>query len=128
MPKADPKRVGARLRAVMLDPDLGLETVEDFAKFVCVERNAASNWLNGYHLPRVPVMGTLIEKYAGLTLDWIYFGNADAVPLKLAIKLAALLERVPVPPVLPEPSLEATGSSAAAKKRRVSRKKATSHR
>ncbi len=120
MPTVDPKIVGARLRAIMSDPDLRVSTVDDFAGLVGEERNAASAWLNGYNLPRVATMAKLIEKYPGLTLDWIYLGIADAIPVGTYIKLQALMEGLRVPVVEPEPEPAAT-----AKKRRASRKRAT---
>ena len=125
MPETNPKRVGERLRAVMRDPDLGIATVDDFAKLVGADRSAASNWLNGYNLPRVPCMGRLIDKYPDLTLDWIYFGLPDRIPLKAYIKLQALLEQVGVPSVLPEPEPLKRGSSAKGAPNPASHKKAS---
>jgi hypothetical protein len=127
MPETDPKSVGERLRAVMADPDLGVETVDDFAKLVGADRSAASNWLNGYNLPRVPCMGRLIERSPDLTLDWIYFGTPDRIPLKTYIKLQALMERVRVPVVPPEPPEQEPPEPAVKEARRLaSRKRATS--
>jgi transcriptional regulator with XRE-family HTH domain len=125
MSEPDPKDVGKRLRAIMLDPELALETVEDFARLLGAERSAASAWVNGYNLPRVPSMARLIDCYPGLTLDWLYLGVADAVPVKVFIKLQALLEQVSVPMVLEEPE---AGFPAKAKRRQASRKRATGQR
>lgn len=124
MAKPNPKDVGRRLRALMLDPELSIETVEDFAKTLGAGRGAASAWVNGYNFPRVPSMARLLELYPGLTLDWIYLGVPDAVPMKVFIRLQALLERVPFPLVLEE---QTEGLPAKAKKRRASHRKATGH-
>jgi hypothetical protein len=70
-------------------------------------------------------MARLLELYPGLTLDWIYLGVADAVPMKVFIRLQALLERVPFPLVLEEQTEE---PPAKVKTRRASHKKATGRR
>lgn len=125
MSELSPKDVGKRLRALMLDPELALDTVDDFARLLGAERSAASAWVNGYNFPRVPSMARLMEHYPGLTLDWIYLGIPDAVPVKVFIRLQALLERVPFPLVQEEPG---EGLPAKARKRRAVRKKATGHK
>lgn len=101
MLEANPKIVGRRLRALM--KDLELETALDLAKAVGGERSKVSNWLNGYNLPPVPEMAKLLQRRPGLTLDWIYLGVADALPLKLAIKLQALMAGMAVPVTEPAP-------------------------
>lgn len=123
MREIDSKRVGERLRA--LQKHLELVTVDAFAAAVGAERSATSNWLHGYNLPRVPQMARLIDLVPGLTLDWIYLGKADALPVKLAIKLEALLEGMEVPVVSPEPASPSGGSGGGRARRRVVRSSAT---
>lgn len=119
MPEADAKLTGKRLRAIQRY--LKLDTVDDFGEAVRAERSAASNWLNGYNFPRVPSMALVMELIPGITLDWIYLGVADAMPLGLAIKLQALEEGEKVPPVVPEPA----SVPKAAARRRAAHKLAT---
>jgi transcriptional regulator with XRE-family HTH domain len=121
MPEADEKLVGQRLRA--LQKYLKLETVRDFAERVKAERSAASNWLNGYNFPRVSSMAVIMDLVPGITLDWIYLGIPDAVPMSLAITLTALVDGEKIPVVAPEPASPAAKESA---RQWAARKKATS--
>ena len=89
---ATPQGVGARLRA--LYAEMSMTTVDEFADVLGVERNRASNWLNGYNLPKTPEMTKLCD-ITGVTLDWIYRGEPGALPLDKAIRLHALLEEIP---------------------------------
>lgn len=126
--EADPKRVGARLRAIQVH--LALPTIDALAERMGVERNRASGWVNGYNLPPVPCALALLNdpELRGLTLDWLYLGVADALPVKLAIKLAALEVGVVVPASV---EAEAPGTAARAPRsarsgsRTASRKRAT---
>jgi hypothetical protein len=117
MAEVDARLVGQRLRA--LQKYLELDNVNLFADAVKYERSAASNWLNGYNLPRVPQMAVLIDRIPGLTLDWIYLGSPNNMPMGLVIKLTALVEGEVVPVVAPEPAPKEEG------RRKASRKKAT---
>lgn len=83
--------VARRLRAVMLDARL--EDVQALADLSGAERSAASNWINGYNLPPVPKMVRLAEELR-LTLDWIYRGVPDHLPMATGIRLTALVERL----------------------------------
>lgn len=80
--------VGKRLRALMLELNLG--TIDDFAKLLGAERSAVSGWVNGYNLPRIPSMARLMALHPGLTLDWIYLGVPDGLPMRLATRLQVL--------------------------------------
>jgi hypothetical protein len=64
-------------------------------------------------------MAVLIERVPGLTLDWIYLGSPNNMPMGLVIKLTALVEGEVVPVVAPEPAPKVEG------RRKASRKKAT---
>jgi hypothetical protein len=94
----DSQMVALRLRAVMAD--LELDTVAQLAKLLGAERSQVSNWLQAYNLPPPRWMTVLCRKRPGLTLDWIYRGVADAVPIALAIKLEALVQGLDVPLLL----------------------------
>lgn len=117
MLEADPKAVGRRLGAVKRH--LECETVDAFARLLCAGRNRVSGWLNGYNLPPVPEVVKLFNKTAkaapGLTLDWLYLGVTDAVPMGLAIRLAALAEGAEVPRVQEEPAQAPEHAQAPAK-------------
>ena len=116
--------VKQRLRAIQ--KHLGYPTVNAFADAHGWERNRLSGWLNGYNLPPVPQMVALLnrQELRGLTLDWIYLGVADQVPLALAIRLQALADAVPEPAgVQVEPAASPAASMPA--DQRVSHKAAT---
>lgn len=102
--------------------DLELDTVNELADFLGAARNQVSNWLNGYNFPPVHYMDVLCQKRPGLTLDWIYRGQAGAVPRDLAIKLEALTLDFAIPLGL-EPEQPANGHVSAPSER--GRKKAT---
>lgn len=101
METPDPKRVAQRLRAVMAH--LNMTTVAEFGAALGVERSAASNWLNGYNFPPVPIATRILAMVPGATLDWLYRNDASAVPMGLAIRLGALAEAGVVPDVPPDP-------------------------
>ena len=130
MPPPDPKLVAKRLKALMSLSEV--ETVEEFGRMIGVERNRMSGWLNGYNLPPVPQAAALVDKAIewdapGLTLDWLYLGIAGAVPLKTAILMTALEEKVPVPMAAPEPPEAPARKGVPAKSahQKASRRKAT---
>jgi hypothetical protein len=104
MEPSAPKAVARRLRAIMAH--LELEKVQDLADIMGAERSRASNWVNGYYPPPVPSAIHLLSKIPGLTLDWLYLGKADALPVALAIRLGALEELGTVPAVAEEPGAE----------------------
>jgi transcriptional regulator with XRE-family HTH domain len=116
----DPKDVARRLRALMAHLDM--QRVQDLAASIGAERSAVSNWLNGYNLPPVALMAKIISIEPGITLDWLYRGEAGALPVKLAIRLGALESLVAVPEVAEEPSSpKAPGRGGAQKRQRPSR-------
>ena len=119
MADLDQKGVARRLRALMAHLDM--HKVQDLAGSIGAERSAVSNWLNGYNLPPVAMMTKIISLEPGLTLDWLYRGEAGALPVKLAIRLGALEDFVAVPEVVEEPdqspSPKAPGRAKAPKRR-----------
>ncbi len=92
-----------RLEAVMKYVEL--DSVREFADFIGCGRSQVSNWLQGYHFPRVPDMATLCEKLNNeLTLDWIYRGVQTGMSYALTIHLQSILEGIKGPAVPREPS------------------------
>jgi len=88
--------VARRLRAVM--SELGMNR-RQFAGFLDVAEGKLGNWLgNGAkaNMPAEEAMVLLCEKAPGLTLDYIYRGVLDHVPMALAIRLQAWEQGVPV--------------------------------
>jgi transcriptional regulator with XRE-family HTH domain len=94
-----------RLRAIM--SLLGMGKIERFAEFLGVPRNVVSNWVNGYNQPRIDDAYRIIKLVPGLTLEWLYLGDAGMVPpvikTRLDITLEAHEQGLEVPAVAPEP-------------------------
>lgn len=82
--KALSAQVAPRLRAIMAE--YRVSTVDDFAAMTGAQRNAASNWLNGYNLPPVWRMMELCRS-TELTLDWIYRGEGRGMPIEIVQSL-----------------------------------------
>lgn len=55
----------------------------DFAKRAGLSKSQVSNWESGLHRPSLDACITLRETY-GLSIDFIIFGNLDALPHKIA--------------------------------------------
>lgn len=79
----------------MDETDLGQAA---FAERIGVSRSALSNWLSEARpeLPAEEAMIAICERFPeyGLTLDWLYRGVADAVPMRVAIRLTARLHEM----------------------------------
>lgn len=103
MEKTHAKAVGGRIWAVMTKLDL---TIDGLAEALQVHRNAVSNWVNGYNLPKVELMYQLTKMLPGLTLEWLYLGDPRMVPLNLLTHLdiftQAEAQGMEVPRVRPE--------------------------
>ncbi len=76
----DLKTIGARLRAARLA--LGL-TQKDLYEPLGVKAATWNHWESGKRLPDPLVMARLKEAH-GITMDWIYAGDASALPFSLA--------------------------------------------
>lgn len=74
------KAIGNRLRAARLA--LGL-TQKDLYEPLGVKAATWNHWESGKRLPDPLVMTKLKEKH-GITMDWIYAGDASALPFSLA--------------------------------------------
>lgn len=77
--------IASRLKATR--EALGLEQSE-FADRAKIARNTYNQWEKGRGRPQLEGAMKLCEAY-NLTLDWIYYGSLDGLPLNLAISLGA---------------------------------------
>jgi hypothetical protein len=73
---------------------LGYDTDIAFAKFLDISASRLNNLVNGAPIGK-EVAFTLVRKVPGLTLDWIWFGKPDGLPLQLARKLVEGEPRAP---------------------------------
>lgn len=67
----------------------GFETSTAVAKFLNISVQRWNAFENGAPLSR-EVAFLLVRKFSGLSLDWLYFGKTEALPLELARRLGAL--------------------------------------
>ena len=74
------KAIGGRLRAARLA--LGL-TQKDLYEPLGVKAATWNHWESGKRLPDPLVMARLKDLH-GITMDWIYAGDASALPFALA--------------------------------------------
>lgn len=79
------KDVARRLKAVR--EELGMDQ-RAMAKWLDVGRTRYIGWERAANLPNERVMLVLCDR-TGLTLDYVYRGRLDAVPLALAIRVTA---------------------------------------
>lgn len=73
-----------RLRAA-----LGFETNTAFAAFLDIGVQRYNPFENGAPLSR-EVAFRIVRKVPGMSLDWLYFGKADGLPLELVRRLGLL--------------------------------------
>lgn len=62
-------------------------TPSQFADGAGIKRNTYSQWEAAKGRPQLDQAMALCAKYR-LTLDWIYFGNTDGLPMNLAREIA----------------------------------------
>jgi hypothetical protein len=67
----------------------GQQTNVGFAKFLGISAPRLNNLLKGAPIGK-EVAFTIVQKIPGITLDWIWFGKPDGLPLQLARKLDAV--------------------------------------
>lgn len=79
-----------RLRALLLDARLD---VKEFAASIKAERSAVSNWVNGYYRPPID-KGIKIAREMNVTLEWLYRGIPDHLPMANGIRLTALVQQL----------------------------------
>lgn len=77
--------IARRLKAIR--EELGLD-VPAMAKALEVGRTRYLNWERAENLPNEQVMMRLCD-HTGITMDYLYRGILDAVPMRLAIRVAA---------------------------------------
>lgn len=77
--------VARRLAAIRAE--MGLDQPE-MADWLGVSRSRYNNWAAGRNLPNEEAMVRLAER-TQISLDYIYRGKLDAVPMALAIRLQA---------------------------------------
>ena len=89
--KADPAEEvpGQSERLKRLRKSHGFETSTAFAAFLDISVQRWNAFENGAPLSR-EVAFLLVKKISGLSLDWLYFGKTEALPLELARRLGAL--------------------------------------
>lgn len=75
--------IGSRIRAGR--QALGYSQTE-FAQKAGFTKSQVSNWEGGLHRPSLDACIALRETY-GLSIDFIVFGNLDALPYKIAKQL-----------------------------------------
>jgi transcriptional regulator with XRE-family HTH domain len=86
LPEAIPGQAD-RLKRLRLA--LGFTTSTDFAAFLGVSVQRYNAFEHGEPLSR-QVAFLLVQKISGLSLDWLYFGRTEALPLQLARRLGEL--------------------------------------
>ena len=67
----------------------GFPTSSGFAAFLEISNNRYNGFENGLPLSR-EVAFLIVKKIPGLSLDWLYFGRSEALPLELARRLGEL--------------------------------------
>lgn len=73
--------IGLRIKAVRLA--LGYKKAFEFAETYGATPPQHSNYERGHNPPNVWSMITLCERHKGVTLEWIFRGNADSMPYAL---------------------------------------------
>lgn len=79
-------------RVRLLRESMGYQTSNAFAAYLGVSAQRWNNVEIGMPLSR-DMAFLLVRKVPGLSLDWLYFGNAAGLPLELAKRLGALGDR-----------------------------------
>lgn len=79
--------IGKRLEALRKAKKIGSQ--EKAASAMGIERSRYANWENG--TGKIPVDQAIkLKNLTGVTLDYIYTGDASALPLELAISLGLI--------------------------------------
>jgi hypothetical protein len=92
-PATKPERIeqipGQADRLRRLRDAYGYNTTTAFAVFLGIPITTYSSFENGAPLSRGAAF-TIVQKLAGITLDWLYFGKPDGLPLDVARRLGLL--------------------------------------
>jgi hypothetical protein len=89
LPKKSGADAGQAERLKRLREMLGYSTAIGFARFLHMVPQRWSNFENGMPLSR-EIAFRLVRTVPGLTLDWLYFGKPDGLPLDLARRLGEI--------------------------------------
>lgn len=84
-----PADLAQKARLIRLREHLGYPNATAFAQFLGIGQQRWSNFENGMPLSR-EIAFRLVQTVPGLTLDWLYFGKAEGLPVDLARSLGAL--------------------------------------
>lgn len=88
MPKKDPlgrfSNIAVRLRAIMVAEQM--TTQDAFADKIGVEKKRLNNVLVGYPLS-IDVAVKIKRSIPGVSMDWLYDGDEDALPVSLRDRL-----------------------------------------
>jgi DNA-binding XRE family transcriptional regulator len=88
--KPEPEEVpGQSERLRRLRKAFGFDTSTAFAAAIDVSVQRWNAFENGAPLSR-EVAFIVVRKFSGLSLDWLYFGKTEALPLELARRLGEL--------------------------------------
>lgn len=89
-PSAAPKKKDPQAqRLTRLREVMGYATDTAWAAYLEIPVQRWSNVVNGLPVSR-DLAFRLVQKVPGLTLDWIYFGKSEGLPLGLARQLGEL--------------------------------------
>lgn len=80
---------GQSERLRRLQKALGFKTATAFAVFLDVSVQRLNSFQNGAPLSR-EIAFRMVQRISGLSLDWLYFGKTEALPLELARRLGEL--------------------------------------
>lgn len=84
--QADPAKLDQAGRLKLLRKTLGYDTAMAFAAFLDVGYTTYHPFEKNKPLSR-EVAFTLVRKIPGVSLDWLYFGKPEGLPLELARRL-----------------------------------------
>ena len=76
-------------RAIRLREAMGYDSPSTFAALLGYSAQRWGNVENGLPLSR-DVAFKLVQTVPGLTLDWLYFGKPDGLPMELARRLGEM--------------------------------------
>jgi hypothetical protein len=91
--------VGRRLRVAAAE--LGFSTQQALADAIKAKRATVDAWFNGRALP--PVSYLQIFTQAGITLEWLFYGDMNNLSYQKAINLKLRMDGDPPPYIPPKP-------------------------
>lgn len=101
--------IGERLRLLRLALDMSVAA--QFAAYIGIEPQTYNNWERGRQRPQLDMALLICRRVPGLTLDWIYLGEAAGLPMGLNDKLIEAAASLP--------SMPASGNRRGPKPRRA---------